>query len=201
MILINAFCSTWISGELRKVTSLSSAEDRSHKPWPQGHSLTGIHKSKLIPANVTKGFCKWKIKFTNICHLNRPDFIKCTNAYLIVQATSTVAPNHNSPPLNIHTILESSSQESQRISISLFFSSLSPTRVGSKLLWCEWWWWFSRSVVSDSCNPMDCSLPGSSVHGILQARMEWVAISFSKGSFRTKNQTQVSCIAGRLFTN
>ena len=33
------------------------------------------------------------------------------------------------------------------------------------------------------CNPMDCSLPGSSVHGILQARiLEWVAISFSRGS-------------------
>ena len=38
-----------------------------------------------------------------------------------------------------------------------------------------WWWWFSHSVVSDSCNPMDCSPPGSSVHGILQARvLEWV---------------------------
>ena len=35
--------------------------------------------------------------------------------------------------------------------------------------------------MSDSCNPMNCSLPGSSVHGILQARiLEWVAISFSK---------------------
>ena len=34
--------------------------------------------------------------------------------------------------------------------------------------------------MSDSCDPMDCSLPGSSVHGILQARiLEWVAISFS----------------------
>ena len=42
------------------------------------------------------------------------------------------------------------------------------------------WWWFSRSVVSDSWDPMDCSLPGSSVHEILQARiLEWVAISFS----------------------
>ena len=39
----------------------------------------------------------------------------------------------------------------------------------------------SHSVVSDCCDPMDCSLPGSSVHGILQARvLEWVAISFSK---------------------
>ena len=43
---------------------------------------------------------------------------------------------------------------------------------------------FSHSVVSNSCDPMDCSPPGSSVHGILQARiLEWVAISFSKGSF------------------
>ena len=38
-------------------------------------------------------------------------------------------------------------------------------------------------VVSDSCDPMDCSLAGSSVYGILQARiLEWVAISFSRGS-------------------
>ena len=42
-----------------------------------------------------------------------------------------------------------------------------------------WWWWFIHSDMSDSCNPMDCSLAGSSDHGILQARiMEWVAISF-----------------------
>ena len=75
--------------------------DMSHKAWPQGHSLTGIHKSKLITANVTKGFCKWKIKFTNICDLNHPYFTKCINTYLTVQATSTVAPNHNSPPPNI----------------------------------------------------------------------------------------------------
>ena len=37
--------------------------------------------------------------------------------------------------------------------------------------------------MSDSCDPMDCSPPGSSVHGILQARiLEWVAFPFSKGS-------------------
>ena len=51
------------------------------------------------------------------------------------------------------------------------------------------------------CDPMDCSPPGSSVHGILQARiLEWVAISFSRGSSRPKDQTQVSLIAGRFFT-
>ena len=44
-------------------------------------------------------------------------------------------------------------------------------------------------------------LPGSPVHGILQARiLEWVAIPFSRGSSRPKDQTQVSWIAGRFFT-
>ena len=62
-----------------------------------------------------------------------------------------------------------------------------------------------RSEVAQSCptlcNPMDCSLPGSSVHGIFQARiLEWVAISFSRGSSQPRDQTPVSCIAGRRFT-
>ena len=63
----------------------------------------------------------------------------------------------------------------------------------------------SASEVAQSypavCNPMDCSLPGSSIHGIFQARvLEWVAISFSRGSSRPRDWTQVSRIAGRCFT-
>ena len=51
------------------------------------------------------------------------------------------------------------------------------------------------------CDPMDCSLPGCSVHGISQARiLEWVAIPFSRGSSWPRDQTQVSCIAGGFFT-
>ena len=50
------------------------------------------------------------------------------------------------------------------------------------------------------CDPMDCSLPGSPVRGILQARtLEWVAISFSRGSSQPRDWTQVSSIAGRSF--
>ena len=49
------------------------------------------------------------------------------------------------------------------------------------------------------CDPVDCSPPGSSVHGILQARiLEWVAIS-SREFSRPKNQTYISCIVGRFF--
>ena len=51
------------------------------------------------------------------------------------------------------------------------------------------------------CNPKDCSLPGSSVHGIFWARiLEWVAIPFSRGSSSLRDWTWVSCIAGGFFT-
>ena len=50
-------------------------------------------------------------------------------------------------------------------------------------------------------NPMDYSLPGSSVHEISQARiLEWVAMPSSRGSSRPRDQIQVSGIAGRFFT-
>ena len=64
----------------------------------------------------------------------------------------------------------------------------------------------SRCVGAESlshaqlCDPMDHSPPGSSVHGILQARrLEWVAIPFSRGSSWPRDRTQVSCITGRFF--
>ena len=51
------------------------------------------------------------------------------------------------------------------------------------------------------CDPMDCSPPGLSVSGILQARiLEWVAIPFFRGSSWPRDWTWVSCIAGEFFT-
>ena len=51
------------------------------------------------------------------------------------------------------------------------------------------------------CDPMDCSLPCSSIHGIFQTRvLEWVAISFSRGSSQPRDRTWVSCNVGRRFT-
>ena len=72
--------------------------------------------------------------------------------------------------------------------ISLLFS-LFPSSVQS--LSCVW-----------LCDPMDCSPPCSSVHGISQARiLEWVAYSFSSRSSQPRNWTRVSCIAGGFFNN
>ena len=61
------------------------------------------------------------------------------------------------------------------------------------------------SEVAQSCStlrdPVDCSLPNSSVHGIFQAIvLEWIAISFSRGSSRPRDGTQVSHIVDRRFT-
>ena len=60
-------------------------------------------------------------------------------------------------------------------------------------------------LVAQSCvtiwDPMDCSPPISSVHGIVQARiLEWIAIPFSRESCRLRDPTCVFCIAGRFFT-
>ena len=72
------------------------------------------------------------------------------------------------------------------------------------LLICPFLWaivvWVTQSCPT-LCDPMDCRLPGSSVHGILQVRiLEWVAIPFSRGSSQPKNRTQVSCMTSRFFT-
>ena len=59
----------------------------------------------------------------------------------------------------------------------------------------------SRSVMSNFIGSMDCGLRGSSVRGILQARIpEWIAIPFSRGSSQPRDRTPVSCIPGRFFT-
>ena len=59
----------------------------------------------------------------------------------------------------------------------------------------------SLSCVLTLWDPMDCSLPSSSVHGIFQATvLEWIAISFSRGFSWPRDWTRVSYIAGRCFT-
>ena len=62
--------------------------------------------------------------------------------------------------------------------------------------------WKSLQSCPTLCDPMDCSPPGSSIHGILQARiLKWVAIPFSKGPSQPRDWTQVSRIAGGPFTS
>ena len=65
---------------------------------------------------------------------------------------------------------------------------------------CLWSSVYARHV--RLCDPVDCSPPGSSVHGISQAWiLEWVATFYSRGSSRPRDQIQVSCTAGGFFSN
>ena len=67
--------------------------------------------------------------------------------------------------------------------------------------WSEVKWSEVAQSCPTLCDPMDCSLSGSSVHGIFQARvLEWIAVSFSRGSSQPRNRSRVSHIAGRYFT-
>ena len=68
---------------------------------------------------------------------------------------------------------------------------------------CPNWnkWSEAAQLCPTLCDLMDCSIPGSSVHGTFQARvLEWVAISFSRGSSQPRDRTRVSRTAGRRFT-
>ena len=82
------------------------------------------------------------------------------------------------------------------LSSIIYFFSFPPSwwlhTCGARVKWNE-----SRSVMSSALRPH-----GLIVHGILQARtLEWIAFPFSKGSSQARDWTQVSCIAGRLFTS
>ena len=78
-------------------------------------------------------------------------------------------------------------------------------RISMSRVWTFLYLRASACLVAQSCltlcDSVDCSPPGISFHGILQARMlDWVAIPFSRGSSQPRDGTWVSCIAGRLFS-
>ena len=68
--------------------------------------------------------------------------------------------------------------------------------------WCAWGCCLLTQLCPTLCKLLDCSPPGSSVHGASQARvLEWAAISFSRGSSRPGDGTHVSCISRRILSH
>ena len=114
---------------------------------------------------------------------------------------------------NLQTPASSSETVSTVFVICQPLSKLNLLFYMSALSWLAWfaffldisgWKWKCQVAQSGLtlCDPMGCSPPGSSVPGILQARiLKWVAISFSRESSQPRDRTQVSCIAGRFFIN
>ena len=75
------------------------------------------------------------------------------------------------------------------------------SKSNSKIYQKSYKWSEVAQLCPTLCDPVDCSLPGSSVHWIFQAIvLEWIAISFSRGSSQPRDRTWVSCIVDRRFT-
>ena len=107
---------------------------------------------------------------------------------------------------------QSLTQENNHMCFSRPRGALAPFKASRRIQhsWSElglWWWEEEKVKVLAAqlclilCDPMDCSLPDSSVLGISQAiTLEWVAMPSSRGSSLTSDQTQVSCTAGGYFS-
>ena len=102
---------------------------------------------------------------------------------------------------------EQSTERSVSDTRTVFTKDRRPEKAGTadglRKVWCGWG--LEKVLVTQSCltlwDSVDCSPPGSSVHGILQARiLGWVAISISRGSSQPRDGTQFSCIANKFFT-
>ena len=118
------------------------------------------------------------------------------NAITFLQASQVDSQNLPNPACSHHSL--TSHSFSLQLHCSTFYLSLPPSLFLMLFILCT-----RPCSVAQACptffDPMDCSPPGSSVHGILQARiLECVAISYSRGSSRPRDQTRVSCIGRRL---
>ena len=111
---------------------------------------------------------------------------------LLQSQPSSFGPHSTLPPW-VTASISTSSVTSWK---SLEFHILIPVFIATNLKWSE-----VAQLCLTLCDPMDYSLQSSSVHGIFQARvLEWVAISFSRGSSWPRDRTQITRIAGRHFT-
>ena len=134
---------------------------------------------------------------------------------LVAQSCSTLCNPMNCSPLGSSVLGISQARKLERVVISFSRGSSPPgdltcvSCIGRRILYHLVTWEAQRRacvcLVAQSCltlcNPMDCSPSGSSVCGILQARiLEWVSMPSSRGSSKPRDQTQVSPIAGRFFT-
>ena len=122
--------------------------------------------------------------------------IKLGHGWLTTTWRSQISSSLPPPPICLTLSYYYYHPHSQRKTLLLGLPSVSPFRSLMKVKESE-----VTQLCPTLCDPMDYSLPGSSVHGIFQARvLEWVAISFSRGCSQPRDWTWVSHIAGRRFT-
>ena len=141
-------------------------------------------------------------------------FVACFQGFFnlaLLIEEGAIIPHHILDFLEIDPTIHSNNISILRELYERWVQSLFSTVNAGESKWVVFAFWLKLSLFSQVlvlvaqlcptlCDSVDCSPPGSSVHGILQARMlEWVAIPFSRGSSWLRDRTLVSCIAGRFF--
>ena len=178
----------------------------------------------LLPDNSLCSFAPFRSLITEICSGEAlksgqiPKWLGYQNGLCYIKKVMFGSPSSGSPILSAYRFTHRAAHPSPFSSASdPFQASFLPLWVLVFLEASSDLQWYSRTVVlklvaaaaakslqscPTLCDPIDGSPPGSAIPGILQARiLEWVAISFSRASFQLRNWTQVSCIAGKFFTD
>ena len=147
-------------------------------------------------------FCIWDALYINFSFLFYEKF------YDIIEIYYWIYKIHPFQVYNLvifHKITNLNSHHHKRVLFIYFSETWSFHQVNTWFCQSIYLFLLSWSEVAQSCptlcDPIDCSLPGSSVHGIFQAIvLEWIAISFSTGSSQSRTRTRVSRIEDRRFT-
>ena len=184
----------------RPLLLLPSNESTLHMRWPKYWSFS----FSIIPSKEHPGLISFRMDWLDLLA------VQGTLKNLLQHHSSKASILRRSAFFIVHSVMSDSVQPQRRQPTRLprpWDSPRKNTGVGCHFLLqcmqvkCE-------SEVAQSCStlrdPMDCSLPGSSVHGILQARiLGWVTIFYSRGSFRPRDRNCVTCfsyLAGGFFT-
>ena len=170
------------------------------------HLFHSTDFSAFIHSHVSHIFKIWRLFFSH----TSPGFSLVALLFIAIildkHTAATIwtsSPGTGSPDFCHHILLYLLKERSER------FEHLINTTVMTQIsVWlknCKDSLKVKKSVTQSCltlCDPSNCSLSSFSIHGILQARIvEWVAISFFRESSQLRDWTQVSCIAGRFFTN
>ena len=186
--------------------------------WPEHHN--SVTSSLQDPSCLSPASC---IRFT-VCHISIPSGSDGEESSYndgdpgLIPESGRSSGEGNDSPLHYSCLENSTNREAWQTTvhgnaksrtwlsnqhfhfhISIDSHQNATSTRSRPLSWSEKWSEVAQSCLT-LCDPVDCSLPRFSVHGIFQARiLEWVAISFSRGSSRPRDRTRVSCIVGRCF--
>ena len=168
--------------------------------WPYEHSLLGSSVHGILQARILESVAMLSSRRSSQTRdQTLISYISCIGRQVLYQWHHLGSPHVIIIHLSKHAMNSTKSKSKRKLCMD--FGWITVYGIGSCLVTNISFLW---SEVAQSCptlfNPVDCSPPGSFVHGILQARiLEWIAISFSRGPSWPRDRTQVSHIAGRHF--